>query len=139
MSLVEKAVDCWRLPFVRQFFRFVLVGVSNTLLDFLVYFVLTRGTVFFSDYLLFANAVAFSCAVASSFLLNNFWTFKVGAGGWEKRIPKFFVVSTAGLAINSAIVLALVTTGFFDIHAKIVATVVVLVWNFTAQKKWTFK
>ncbi len=122
-----------------QFVKFCVVGVINTVVDFGIYIALTRSIDFWSYHLVWASALSFTVAVFSSFILNTFWTFRCTGSGWKKRAPSFFAVATGGLLVNSGTVLIIVTLGVWDIIAKIVATVVVLAWNFTLQKKWTFR
>jgi putative flippase GtrA len=40
---------------------------------------------------------------------------------------------------NALLLFVLVTLGTFDLYAKAIATAVVLFWNFTMQKMWTFR
>jgi putative flippase GtrA len=54
-------------------------------------------------------------------------------------LPRFLAVGTIGLALNSLLVGAL--TGPVKLHwlaAQIVATSIVLCWNFGANRVWTF-
>lgn len=123
----------------RQFVKFSLVGTLNTGVDFGVYLALTRGLDFWSRHLVSASVISFGVAAVSSFLLNNFWTFRRDAAGWSARLPKFLLVASGGAGLNALTLGLLVGLGVWDILAKAVATVLVLIWNFTLQKKWTFR
>lgn len=141
-ALIEKMSFILRLAErreARQFVKFCMVGSFNTALDFAVYYCLTRGTSFFGRHFVAAAVISFSIAVVSSFVLNTFWTFRAGGDGWRSRAPKFFAVAAVGVALNASIIKGLVDMGMFDLWAKVVAIGIVLFWNFTAQKKWTFK
>ena len=122
-----------------QFIKFCVVGAINTVVDFGIYLSLTRLTEFWSYHLVLASALSFTVAVFCSFVLNTFWTFRCGGSDWKKRALPFFVVATGGLFVNSGTVFIIITLGVWDVIAKIVATAVVLAWNFTLQKKWTFR
>src|SRR5688572_23245899 len=122
-----------------QFVRFAAVGAFNTVLDFGVYVALTRGIPGWSERYVAAATVSFLVAVASSFLLNTFWTFRSDLNLWHRRAPKFLIVAAGGLAWNAFIIHTLTVMGAHDIIAKLVATGLVLFWNFTLQKKWTFR
>ncbi len=122
-----------------QFARFAAVGAGNTVLDFGVYLALTRSFPFWWRHLVLAASVSFTLAATSSFLLNTFWTFKSDLCEWRVRLPKFFAVAVGGLCVNSAILFGLTRVGVNDILAKLTATGVVLLWNFTLQKTWTFR
>jgi dolichol-phosphate mannosyltransferase len=121
-----------------QFLKFCTVGAINTVVDFGIYVGLTRPFPFWGRHYVAASALSFVVAVLSSFLLNNFWTF--GRRGVElRRSVKFFIVAIGGLALSSLTFFILTRLGLFDLYAKLVVTAVVLAWNFTLQKKWTFR
>jgi putative flippase GtrA len=126
-------------PTAGEFFRFCLVGGLNTALDFTAYVVLTRGFDFWGRHIVLAAAASFVLAATSSFMLNTFWTFRAASSGWHRRAPKFFTVAVGGLALNAFILATLTVLGVWDILAKCIATATVLVWNFSLQKRWTFK
>lgn len=120
-----------------EFIRFCIVGVINTGVDFAVYIGLTRPMPFWTQHYVLASACSFLVAVFSSFLLNTFWTFRRQNVEWARSV-KFFAVAVGGLVLNAATLYTLTHFGLFDLFAKAAATGVVLAWNFTLQKKWTF-
>lgn len=124
---------------VGQFVRFGLVGGFNTVLDFSVYYMLTRSSSFWGEHLVLAAVASFTVGVISSFILNNFWTFRQSAAGWRSRIWKFFIVAVGGVSWNALLLFVFVNLGMFDLYAKAIATAAVLFWNFTLQKMWTFR
>lgn len=125
-----------RIPVVRQFTKFALVGSVNFLVHLTMYLLLTRplGLV-----IALANPLAFTVAVTVSFLLNRRWTFRVSTGDHRVQYAKFFGVSVVGLGVNQAILLTLVH-GFHvhDVVAFILAVGVVMFWNFFVNRSWTF-
>lgn len=141
-AVIDALLDAFiesRRRLAAQFVRFAAVGAFNTVLDFGVYLWLTRSYPYWSSRIVGAATVSFVLAATSSFLLNNFWTFRQDAKGWHRRLPKFFVVAVGGLLWNAAILHLLTTAGVHDIVAKLCATGIVLLWNFTLQKTWTFR
>jgi len=140
-ALVDKAFGLFgrRHALARQFVKFSVVGGIVTAIDFGVYVALTRGTAFFGRHLLTSAAIAFSVALTSSFILNTFWTFRAGRGRWLSRAPRFFAVGLIGIAINMAILSLLISGGMYDLLAKVFAILVSLVWNFTGQRRLTFR
>lgn len=122
-----------------QFVRFGVVGAINTVLDFGVYVALTRSFVFWSEHIVLAAVASFIAAVTSSFLLNNYWTFRMDASGLHRKGIKFMLVAVGGLIWTVVILYLLTTAGMYDIFAKIIATGLVMMWNFILQKLWTFK
>jgi putative flippase GtrA len=121
----------------QQFFKFCLVGLGNTFVDFGAYLFFSRvGGLYF----LYANILAILLAATSSFILNKYWTFK----NFEKKIKtqyiKFAVVNVVYFFLNNAIVFVSVHyLGFYDLLAKVMAVGIGLFWNFTANRYWTFK
>lgn len=132
-----------------RFFKFLVVGTVGFIVDFgtLTFLVEVMGLV-----PLHANTISFSAAVLSNFIWNRYWTYP-DSRSKRKRIQliQFGVVSVLGLAINNLILLALIAPfdlllGAFPtvppnrgyIPAKIVATLVVLFWNFFVNRYWTY-
>jgi putative flippase GtrA len=53
-------------------------------------------------------------------------------------LPRFGLVAGIGAALNTGIVAALFHTGLHYLLAQVTATAVVLAWNYTANRIWTF-
>jgi putative flippase GtrA len=138
-STLPDLITLLRRPTAAQFVRFAVVGACNTALDFSVYVLLTRLVPFWGRHLLLAATVSFSLAAVSSFIFNNFWTFRHSAEGWLERLPKFSFIVFGGLCWNLLLLHLLLSAGMNDIIAKLAATCIVLFWNFTLQKLWAFK
>lgn len=102
-----------------------------------------------------AQTLSFILAVTNGFFWNSRWTFQsVSEGDARKRYGKFVLTNVIGLVLNLTI-LSLVVRALHGqaewiksltplkdevgLVGKIVATAVVLGWNFTASKYWTFK
>jgi len=123
---------------VKQFIKFAIVGVTNTLINLSVLYVLKE---FFGVYYLFAAVIAFIVAVTNSFILNKIWTFKENIrDGTIKKYSKFFMVSLSALLVNLLILYIL--TDIFKLYymlSQIVAIGVSLWINFFGNKTWTFR
>ncbi len=147
-----------------RFAKFLVVGTIGFIIDFgtltfLVEVVDLPGIVSensqFSETvgLIIANTISFTLAVLSNFTLNRYWTYPESRGKRKRvQLPQFTVVSIIGLILNNTI-LALTTPlfgwlidttpflrGSIDgyVPAKILATVVVLFWNFFINRYWTY-
>jgi len=129
-----------------RFARFLTVGALGTFLDFgllTVFKLIGLPT-------LPANSLSFSAGVINNFTWNSRWTF---ADRRNERLRgraqfiQFLLVSLAGLAINNAILLLLEAplgaligdAAWGYAPAKIVATGVVVFWNYFANRNWTFR
>ena len=122
-----------------QFARFCIVGFINTGVDFGVYLLLTRFSDLWMTHLVAANVISYSCGAVSSFILNNFWTFRRDTRGLHSKSVKFLVVTAGGMLLSAAILHGLVELGVYDLIAKAFATVCVIAWNFTLFKYWAFR
>lgn len=148
-----------------RFTKFLVVGTLGFVIDFgtLTFLVevvdlpgLVADNTQFAEIvgLVLANTISFTLAVISNFTLNRFWTYPESRSVLKRvQLPQFTVVSIAGLMINNLIFAIgvplfsrLITT--IDvipdtvqayIPAKVVATVVVLFWNFFINRYWTYK
>jgi putative flippase GtrA len=146
-----------------RFTKFLLVGTWGFIVDFgtltllvevvgLPELVAENTPLSATVGLVLANTISFSLAVISNFTLNRYWTYPESRSKRKRvQLPQFALVSIIGLILNNAILAA--TTPLFDsllrgmsdpqlvagyIPAKMTATVVVLFWNFFANRYWTY-
>jgi len=121
----------------KQFIKFCLVGVLNTLIDFAIYYFLTR---IIGIYFLAANFISVLAAMTFSFVFNKYWTFKNFDSQIKKQYLQFALVNLVYFLLNNSIVwLGVTVFGLGDLWSKLLATAIGLGWNFGANKLWTFK
>lgn len=114
---------------------FALVGVISTLVDFTIFFALLHS---FSDSVLAANVVSYSCGILVSYTINRNLTFKDRAVNRVYGPILFFASGLIGLAINTIVVLTFV--GFAGpLAAKLIATVATFVWNYLVSNLLIFR
>ena len=124
-------------PGLRQFVKFSIVGVVNTIASASVY---TFGTRILKLDPLVANGLAFVVAVTISFFLNKRWTFRDRRQASVGQYSKFFTVAIIGFGLSEIIILWLHhILQVHDLIAFAIATVVVLFWNFGVNRWWTFR
>ena len=140
-----------RLPSMtrlREIILFVIVGISNTGVDFLVLNLLILLTHHDGEWwLLPFNGLAFLAAVINSYILNGRFTFRAHAVEGDRwRFLRFVAVNAVGLIVNTLIVsflsspLGAVLPRIVAINAsKTLATAVSLCWNYFAIKRWIFR
>jgi putative flippase GtrA len=132
-----------------RFFKFLIVGTVGFIVDFGTLTVLVEV---FGLRPVVANTFSFSAAVLSNFTWNRYWTYPDSRSKRRRvQLTQFGVVSLLGLLINNTILV--LTQGPFEgllrtihapeairgyIPAKIVATIVVLFWNFFINRYWTY-
>lgn len=133
---------------LREVVLFVIVGISNTLVDFLVLNLLILLTHQNGElWLLPFNSMAFLAAVINSYILNGRFTFQANASGGDRwRFLRFVVVNAVGLVVNTLIVsflsspLNAILPRIVAINtSKFLATGVSLCWNYFAIKRWIFR
>ncbi|MBI4414835.1 MAG: GtrA family protein [Candidatus Kerfeldbacteria bacterium] len=129
-----------RLPVARQFVKFGLVGVTNTLWDFLVYLLLTRGWLGFHMTPIVANGIAFVAAMVNSYILNKRWTFRDSSPQHHIQFTKFSIINLVTLALYELLFYIFhQRMHLYDIIGKLIAVLLVMIWNFSANRYWTFK
>jgi putative flippase GtrA len=123
-------------PVFVQFVKFGIVGVSNTLLTFAVYTLLLKV---FGVWYLAASAIGFAVGTINSFLLNRRWTFRGHVGDAYTPV-RWTVVQCCGLGVNEGLLYVFVHEAQLDkLLAQAVATAVVTVSTFFANRAWTFR
>jgi putative flippase GtrA len=117
----------------RQLPRFLIVGVGNTVLSFVVYrLLLVPGT----PYVL-AAPLAFAAGALNGYVFNRRWTF--AASDTTRARVLYLVVQVAGAASTSLLVLFFVrVAGTGRVWAYLAAIPPVTLGMFFANRLWTF-
>ena len=119
-----------------EFIRFGLVGVLNTGLDLGV-FLLLYWAVGLDP--LYANSIGFLVAVTNSYLLNHYWTFRTSATPLSfAAYARFLVLNAGGLLISTLAILLLGKVMPVEL-AKLIATGLTLLWNYSTSRRFVFK
>jgi putative flippase GtrA len=119
-----------------QFIKFGIVGVSNTLLTFIVYTLLLKV---FGVWYIAASAIGFTIGAVNGFVLNRRWTF-AGHVGDALTPVRWAIVQGGGLGINLLLLYVFVhDAGLDKLLAQAFATVVVTITTFMINRAWTFR
>jgi len=122
---------------VRQFVKFGVVGVSSTVIDWGIYLLLTR---IFGIFYLMAKILSFSVALFNSYFWNRRWTFRSNDPKKLHEFIKFLFISIVGVVLNSSIMyISVEHLKLNDLYGLFLATIIVMFWNFTANKFYTFR
>ncbi|HNB53180.1 MAG TPA: GtrA family protein [Anaerolineales bacterium] len=136
-----------------RFLRFLAVGGIGFVVDFGVFNLMISV---FGVEPVIANIISFSAAVVSNFTWNRLWTYPDSrTKTLQRQLAEFTLISVIGIAIRTPIFWLLETPlegvfGHFPIAipfeptflahngALAVAVLVVLFWNFFANRYWTY-
>ena len=116
----------------RQKIRFLLVGGTNTAIDFGLLFILNS----FGLPRVSSNTISTGVAFIFSFFANRNFTFSANSGNIKKQITLFIIVTLFGLWVIQPIIISLISN---LLVGKIIATAVTLVWNYLFYSRLVFK
>lgn len=125
---------------VKQFIKFGIVGISNTLISYVVYVVLLRLKMHYIG----ANIIGFLVSVVNAYYWNNKYVFKEQDGEqriWWKTLGKTFM-SYAGTGLILSNILLVVLVDCLDV-SEVIAPIIILLFtvplNFIMNKYWAFR
>jgi putative flippase GtrA len=117
----------------RQFAHYAGVGAIGTAGHYVVYIALIQTGL----HVVTASAAGFVVGALINYWLNYHYTFN-SEQPHRQAMTRFFAVALAGLALNTLIVFLLNRMHWHYLLAQAAATMVVLIWNFAANRRWTF-
>jgi len=122
-------------PVVRDFLRFAMVGALATAVHYSVLIAMTElghiGPVP-------ATICGFFAGALVSYILNRRYTFATKPE-FSKGLAKYLLVIAIGAVINAGIVAAFVGSGVHYMIGQVIATGIVLIWNFGAARAFVFR
>jgi putative flippase GtrA len=122
-------------PTLAQFLRFVAVGAIGTAAHYAVLIVGVER--------LGVRAVAASSAGALLGAIVNYSLNRRHTFGSERphreALPRFMLIAALAFAMNALLMAALLSWHLHYLAAQIVTTGVVLLFNFLANRSWTFQ
>lgn len=117
---------------VDQILKFGVVGGLAFLIDYgLLYFL----TEYLHIYYLISSVISFTVSLIFNYILSIKWVFDVTKKQTYKEVIIFVVLSVMGLGINQLVMY--IGSDLLHIHymfTKLVATAIVMVWNFITRK-----
>lgn len=128
--------------FKNRLVKYSIVGVTGTFIDLFLLYILVD---IFSYSVISSAIVSFVFASTNNFLINQLWTFRDNLEGeldktYQVRYIKFMIISIIGLCFTVFLMYVFNTIFLiWYILAKIMTSVVVLLWNYYANKNWTFR
>jgi putative flippase GtrA len=115
--------------------RFGIVGLGNTVVDFLAFFLLNAVGV----PSLLAQVCSYTVGIVNSFVFNRRWTFQVARKTTMMEIWKFLFVNGFALLISSSLLFLLPDVYQLNLWmSKIFATGGGIIVNFMGSRLWVF-
>lgn len=119
-----------------KFLKFGIVGFSGVFVDFGFTF-LCKEILKWNKYV--SNAIGFTCAATSNYILNRIWTFGSENDKVMSEYVQFMLVSLIGLGINSLVLYLLNDKLKWNFYiSKIFAIGAATLWNFIGNLLFTF-
>jgi putative flippase GtrA len=117
-----------------QFSRYGLAGAIGTALHYAA----LVGLVQFAQFPAVAASTAGAVAGAGvNYALNHRWTF-ASPQSHARALPRFAAIALAGIGLNALVMAMLIGFGAHYLAAQVVATGLVLVAGYFANRAWTF-
>ena len=137
-------------PTFYQFGKFIIIGFSNTAIDFgvlnfLMYVYSTDKGILFSVF----KGTSFLLAITNSYFWNKFWTFEYSrTDQWGREFIKFLAVSGSAFLLNVGIAsfivnflkpLSGISPTLWANFGAMVSLVFTIMWTFLGYKLIVFK
>lgn len=130
---------------ITQFIKFAFVGVLNTLVDWVFFYILVSTIL--GDQHSVAKAISFIIAVLNSYIWNTVWTFKNEYKKIDAKSAvfiKFVIISVIGWGVNLYIFNLSSNTFNFqflnkDLLPLVFASTSAIIVNFFGNKLWAYK
>jgi putative flippase GtrA len=125
-----------------QFARYLGIGVIATLVDWVIFYLLI---VYAGVFYLLALATSYFASTALNFFMNRRYTFRNTYKRVHVQLAFFIAIAIVGLGLNETIVYGLahlLPGGMTDaalMASRVIATLVVFLWNFALNKRITFR
>jgi putative flippase GtrA len=117
-----------------QFFRFATVGGIATAAQYAILYALVSGAAWDAAH---ASMLGAAIGALLNYWLNYTFSFRSDRKHRES-FPLFALMASCGTVLNGLIVKGLTLAGLYFMLAQVVATIVVLGFNFYVSRKWIF-
>jgi len=122
--------------FLLKFIKFGIVGFSGLLVDFGLTWIFKEK---FKSNKYIANSIGFCVAATTNYILNRIWTFESMNENITREYLSFFTISLIGLALNNFIIFILNDKAKIHFYvSKLIAIIIVTIWNFGMNYFFTF-
>lgn len=125
------------LNFVKQFIKFGIVGVSNTAISLIIYYLF----IFINkEFYILGNTVGFFVSVINAYYWNNKYVFKKSENGHAKPFIKTLVVYGTTFLLGTGFLYIMVNYwGVSEAIAPLINLLFTVPANFLLNKFWAFR
>lgn len=125
------------ISLVKQFLKFGIVGVSNTAISLVIYYIFIW---FDKELYIVGNAVGFIVSVLNAYYWNNKYVFKKGEkGDLSFLIRSYLIYGLTFLTSSGLLYLWINHFGINESIAPIINLLITIPLNFLLNKFWVFK
>ena len=116
-----------------QIFKFVIVGATATMIDWIIYYILYK---FITINPLIANIISFSISTLYNYYASVKWVFDVNENKSKKAMFfEFILFSLIGLLVTEILLwLFIIKISLNKMLSKIISTIIVMIFNFITRK-----
>ncbi len=120
----------------KPFIKFSIIGGFATGMQFLL-------LIFFVEYfylpIILSSCIAFAISIIISYLLNRRFTFN-SSHSHGKTFIQYSLIYLLGCGINTSVMwIAIHLLTLYYVVAQIMASVIVLLWNYHGCRRWVFQ
>lgn len=117
---------------VEQILKFGVVGVIAFFIDYSLLYALTE---FCHIHYMISSVISFTVSLIFNYIASIYWVFDVKQKQTIKEITVFTILSIIGLGINQLVMYLMTDIGnIYYMFSKLVATAIVMIWNFITRK-----
>lgn len=130
--MIDKIKKLLKNKLIVQIIRFGFVGGTAFIIDYGIFTILNQ---LLGIHYIIAGTISFSISVIYNYILSIKWVFDVTKKQTTKDFIIFIVLSVIGLILNNIIMY--ISVDLIHIHvliSKIIATAIVMVYNFITRK-----
>lgn len=133
LEILHVKLDDKKVNLLVQIFKFVIVGGIATIIDWLVYYIFYKILKFNP---LIANIFSFSISVIYNYLASIKWVFDVDKNKTKKMMfIEFMLFSILGFLLTELLLWIFIDIlNINGMISKIIATAIVMIFNFITRK-----
>lgn len=137
MTLKKHLQNNKNISELRDIFLYLIVGAIATLIEWAVFYLLNAKL---DCHYVIATIIAYIVSTFGNWAAGRILVFKKPEYSVVKEIVNIYIASIVGLLLNIIIMFVLIEfISLPDMSAKIVATILVFIYNYLVRKKVIYK